>query len=185
MIPNDKDINIYRTLYMERIRSAIRSSEAAATTNATNGNGVGGVSGDISSYAPLFRKNVDAVGRELYDTLSHIVNDQLNQSACYQHACTVANKVGVLALDMGTQRARVWLETCRYGEHISLGDGQWKAVAEETTTTMASLGAGTTVVDLMVHPCLSRVGDGRADLDKKKFVVKGEFVPLGGTLNGR
>ncbi|KAM7208580.1 hypothetical protein V8F20_001003 [Naviculisporaceae sp. PSN 640] len=183
MMPNDKDINLYRTLYMQKILSDIRSSSSSSsssesTMTITNGTNGGEISS--SSYAPLFRKNVEAVGRELYDTLHHIVNGQLNTSACYQHACAVAHKLGILALEMGTQRARVWLETCRYGEHVS--DEGWKSEAEdmETLTTTASNGMGAVgmAVDLMVHPCLSRVGDGRAELEKKKVVVRGEYVPL-------
>ena len=152
-MPNEKDVNLYRASYIEKILSAIRSETTAA--------------GDMA-YAVVFQRNVDTVGRELYDTLHHIVNGQLNP-ACFQQACAVAHKLGILALEMGTQRARVWLGTCRYGEHPT--PEEWKT--EET----ASVEAGV-MVDLMVHPCLSRVGDGRGDLDKKKVVVKGEFVPL-------
>jgi hypothetical protein len=152
-MPNEKDVNLYRASYIEKILSAIRSESA--------------VGGEMA-YAVVFQKNVDVVARRLYDTLHHIVNGQINP-ACFQQALAVVHKLGILALEMGTQRARVWLETCRCGEHST--PDEWKT--EET----ASIGAGV-MVDLMVHPCLSRVGDGREDLSKKKVMAKGEFVPL-------
>ncbi|KAK0627760.1 hypothetical protein B0T14DRAFT_143757 [Immersiella caudata] len=152
-MPNEKDVNSYRASYMEKILSSVRS-EAAITSKTV--------------YAAIFHKNVDVVSRELYDTLYHIVNGQLNP-ACLQQVFDVTHKVGILALEMGTQRARVWLETCHYREYTT--HEEWK------TEEMGATGTGV-MVDLMVHPCLSRVGDGRGDLDKKKVVVKGEFVPL-------
>jgi hypothetical protein len=152
-MPNEKDVNLYRALYMEKILSAIRSE---------------GATGGEMAYAVVFQKNVDAVARRLYDTLHHIVDGQVGR-ANFQQAFAVAHKLGILVLEMGTQRARVWLQTCHYGEH-STPDG-WKT--EET----ASIGSGV-MVDLMVHPCLSRLGDGRGDLTKKKVMAKGEFVPL-------
>jgi len=157
-MPNERDVNKYRASYMEYILSAIRSESTTTATASEMGGG----------YAVVFQKNVDAVGRELYDTLHHIVNGQLSP-ACSQQASAVAYKMGILALEMGQQRARVWLGTCRYREHST--PDEWKTEDSE---------GGKAVVDLMVHPCLSRVGDGRGDLDKKVVVVRGEFVPLRG-----
>ncbi|KAK0706432.1 hypothetical protein B0T26DRAFT_755936 [Lasiosphaeria miniovina] len=161
-MPNEKDVSLYRASYMEKMLSAIRSDQRGATA------------GGEMAYAVVFQKNVDAVARRLYDTLDHIVNGQIS-AACLQQASAVAHKLGILALEMGTQRARIWLETCRYGEHST--PDEWKTEdGEETASVGGSVGG--VMVDLMVHPCLSRVGDGRDDLVKKKVMAKGEFVPL-------
>lgn len=119
-------------------------------------------------YGVLFRGNVNNVARELYNTLHHILNGQLDP-ACSQRASAIAHKLGILALEMGTQRARVVLETCQY--HDRSTPDEWKA--EETGSSGQS-----SHVDFMIHPCLSRVGDGRRELHKKKVIVKGEFVPI-------
>ncbi|KAK5660271.1 hypothetical protein OQA88_12811 [Cercophora sp. LCS_1] len=149
-IHNDKETNQKRAEEVQELLNAIQSGSKKY------------------DYVTLFQANVDKVARELYSILHHIVNGRLS-SSCLQQSTAIAQKVGILALEMGTQRARVTLETCKHGEHPRME--QWM-----TAEDMGSMRKGTSV-DLMVHPCLSRVGDGREDLNKK-VIVKGEFVPL-------
>ena len=105
---------------------------------------------------------------ELVRTLDHIVNGQLDAS-CPQRASTIAHKLGTLALEMGTQRSQVVLEMCHY---------QYLATPDEWKTGETTSAGGATPVDIMIHPSLKRLGDGRQDLHTKKIMVKGEFVPL-------
>ena len=124
--------------------------------------------GTEAEYRALFRANVNGVARELYNTLHHIIDGQLDPS-CFQLATAIAQNLGVLALEMGTQQARVVMESCQYGDSAS--PDEWK-------TEALGMSGANAQVDFMVHPCLSRVGDGRQDLSRKKVIVKGQFVPI-------
>ena len=119
-------------------------------------------------YAVLFHNNVKFVAGELYRTLNHVVNGQLDPS-CQRLISETARKLGMMALEMGTQRSRVVLEVCRYHE-VTTPD-EWRT--EETDSS-----GGNSPVDFMIHPNLSRLGDGHQDLDTKKVMVIGQFVPL-------
>ena len=119
-------------------------------------------------YAVFFHSNVKYVAGELYRALNHVVNGQLDQSS-QRLISEIARKLGMLALEMGTQRSRVVLEVCRYHE-VTTPD-EWRT--EETDSS-----GGNSTVDFMIHPNLSRLGDGHQDLDTKKVMVVGQFVPL-------
>ncbi|KAK4225638.1 hypothetical protein QBC38DRAFT_482388 [Podospora fimiseda] len=151
IIPNDKETNLYRALHFKRILSAIRADQGT---------------GEVM-LATMFETNVNHVTQRLLDILGHIVNAQLDRS-CSEQAKSISRKMGILALEIGTQRAQVILEVCHYSDQVPAAG--WKT--EDAT------GAGTQTVDLMIHPCLSRIGDGRGELSNKKVLAKGEFVPL-------
>ena len=119
-------------------------------------------------YAVFFHSNVKYVAGELYRALNHVVNGQLDPSS-QRLISDIARKLGMLALEMGTQRSQVVLEVCRYHE-VTRPD-EWKT--EETGSS-----GGNSPVDFMIHPNLSRLGDGHQDLDTKKVMVIGQFVPL-------
>ncbi|KAK3986463.1 hypothetical protein QBC44DRAFT_333277, partial [Cladorrhinum sp. PSN332] len=150
-LPNDKQTNLYRVLHFNRIISAIRADQGSGSV----------------MLAHMFDTNVRQVSSQLYDTLSHIVNAQLDQS-CANLALDISRKVAMLALEMGTQRSQVVLQLCRHEERPS--SAEW--------ATEEAGGARSQAVDLMVHPCLSRIGDGREDIEHKKVIVKGGYVPL-------
>ncbi|KAK4169555.1 hypothetical protein QBC43DRAFT_307973 [Cladorrhinum sp. PSN259] len=152
--PNDNETNIYRILHFNRILEAIRLDKG---------------SGDVT-LARMLEDNIQHVGRQLYDTLGHIVNAQFDQG-CATKAMEIARLVAELALDMGTQRSQVVLQMCRHEE---------KPNPTEWATEQASGASRQQAVDLMVHPCLARIGDGREDSHNKKVIVKGGYVPLAG-----
>lgn len=84
---------------------------------------------------------------------------------------SLARDTGMLALEMGAQRARLRLELARVGEKASGGgsnawyrDEGGLEVGEEVT------------VDLATQPCLRKIGDGRSDTRSENIIVKGEIV---------
>ena len=74
---------------------------------------------------------------------------------------------GLLALEMGSQRANVQLESCRHGESIDTSE----LFAGDNASFESKVR-----VDLMTQPCLRRIGDGVEDLDTPKVIVKGSIV---------
>ena len=152
--PNDKEANVYRALHFKRILSAVRADQGAGSV----------------ALAVMFDSNVARTAEQLCEVLGHIADTRLKM-LCVDLASSICRKTGMLALEMGAQRAHVVLEVCRHRE-VPSSPASWKT--EET----AAAAPGSQVVDLMVHPCLVRIGDGRDELQRKKVVAKGEFVPL-------
>jgi hypothetical protein len=118
-------------------------------------------------YSGLFRRNVESVSRRLSETLNYLSGGRLDSRAPTQIA-TIVHDLGILALEMGSQRAHVYMETCKHGDRVRPGD-----LFRDESDSMES-----DKVDLMTQPCVIRVGDGREDLNTMKVIVKGDFVPL-------
>jgi hypothetical protein len=118
------------------------------------------------TFASLFHRNISYVTQQLTNTLHQISNGLLDPRAPSQ-VSTLVRDLGTLALEMGSQRAHVYLEVCHYGERIRPGD---KFKDESDYDGLDAQ------VDLMTKPCMVRVGDGREDLVSQKVIEKGDFV---------
>ena len=81
----------------------------------------------------------------------------------------MAYEFGVLALEMGSQRANILLERCSHGDVVKGGDF--------FKDDNASFGPSVQV-DLMTQPCLRRIGDGREDIHIQRVIAKGDFVSI-------
>ena len=93
-VPNNKKTNIVRANVFEVILTTVRGEPNAAGQ---------------STLCSLFQKNVQDVAMGLQETLEHIVNGRMD-ALWSRQMHDVARKLGMLALEMGTQRARVTLE---------------------------------------------------------------------------
>ncbi len=154
MLPNNKATNTWRGELFEAILRDVRNGEAG------------------KAYASMFRANVDKVTKELINTLQRLCSGRLDLRA-HSQIETISNGLGILGLEMASQRPHVLLERCRYGDRIPRGERGSERFKDDGDGSGSSLD-----VDLMIQPCLRRVGDGRGDLFSEKVIVKGEIVLL-------
>ncbi|KAK3324532.1 hypothetical protein B0T19DRAFT_232001 [Cercophora scortea] len=153
-IPNDKKTNEGRGFRFEKILDKIKDPADSSR--------------DKQSVI-YFRANVDQVTQDLVHALQRCSNMQLDARAPAQIA-TVVHDVGILALEMGSQRAHIMMESCSYGARITPGD-KFKDESE-------SSGGSDVQVDLMTQPCMVRIGDGREDLTSFKVISMGNVIAL-------
>ncbi|KAH7012862.1 hypothetical protein EDB80DRAFT_834460 [Ilyonectria destructans] len=152
-LPNTKELNTWRAGFFDAL---VKATQHGAIGQADN------------KYVRLFRTNVEAVTGDLVSSLQQVAQIRLDPGI-WEEVAGFVEGLGTLALEMGSQRAHVYLETCEYGEDIAVGD-RFRDDAE--------LGFERLRVDLMTQPCLRRVGDGREDLTTQRTIVKGDFVAL-------
>ena len=158
VLPKNAKTNSGRAWFFDGVLHFVKSSSATD-------------SHETEKYRRFFWANVNRVGDELVQTLRYICNDQMDSRALGQIASLV-HDVGILALEMASQRAHVYLEQCGHGDPVTAG-----AHFKDDRGSAGSEGA-MVKVDLMTQPCMMRVGDGSADLASEKVLVKGEVVAL-------
>ncbi|CAM1505508.1 Fc.00g111450.m01.CDS01 [Cosmosporella sp. VM-42] len=153
ILPNTKPTNTWRAAFFEALLKGIRQGTAGQLDN---------------RYIRLFHANVEDVTDDIVSSLQRVSENRLDPRARSEIAAFVEG-LGTLALEMGSQRAHLYLETCDYGENLLSGE-RFKDDGEAR--------AGNLTVDLMTQPCIRRVGDGREDLTVQRVIVKGDFVCL-------
>ncbi|KAK7424029.1 hypothetical protein QQX98_000639 [Neonectria punicea] len=152
-LPNTKELNTWRASFFDALAKTIAHGTTGQTTN---------------KYTRLFRANMEAVTQDTVSSLQRVANARLDPRI-WDEVAGFVEGLGTLALEMGSQRAHVYLETCSHGESVTVGD---------RFRDDADLGYEVLQVDLMTQPCLTRVGDGREDLQTARTIVKGDFVAL-------
>ncbi|KAK3379021.1 hypothetical protein B0T24DRAFT_589628 [Lasiosphaeria ovina] len=155
VMPNDKKSNIRRSFFFEGILSDVKNPAQP---------------GRETGFAADFRANVDRVAQDLVRTLQQCSNGKLDARGPPKIE-GVVHDLGLLALEMGSQRAHVFIEGCAHGERITAGD---RFKIEEGSAD----GLDMWRVDLMTQPCMVRVGDGTEDPTTTKVISKGKIVPL-------
>ena len=116
----------------------------------------------------MFFANIGRVSKELTSTLGQLCGGRLDPKAG-SLIPSIILELGVLALEMGSQRAHVMMRTCVRGERIQPGI-HFKDDNDSSGSYIT--------VDLMMQPCMVRVGDGHEDLDSENVIVKGDVVAL-------
>ncbi|KAK2779586.1 hypothetical protein CKAH01_02934 [Colletotrichum kahawae] len=147
--PDDKETNLERAWLFNGILRGVRSNAIR------------------EGYIAMFDQNVSCVSNDLTETLERLSGRQLNSQALALIR-SLAREFGVLALEMGAQRARVTLESCQYGDMIT--PGERFMVDTESSSNLQ--------VDVMIQPGLVRTGDGRDDLISETVISKGNVVSL-------
>lgn len=120
-----------------------------------------------SHYLMLFQSNVNTVAGELVAALQRASGSRLDPQASGEIGEFVEG-LGTLVLEMASQRAQIYLDSCEHGESASA----------DRFKDEAGMGSGSSAVDLMIQPCIRRVGDGRNDLRAERVIVKGDFVSI-------
>ncbi|KAJ4320324.1 hypothetical protein N0V84_005926 [Fusarium piperis] len=150
VLPNTKDMNVFRSLFFGALLKKWRQGSASD-----------------SHYLKLFQANVNTVANELVAALQRASGNQLDPQASGEIAEFVEG-LGTLALEMASQRAQIYLDSCEHGESANA----------DRFKDEAGMGSGSSTVDLMIQPCIRRVGDGRNDLRAERVIVKGDFVSV-------
>ncbi|KPM44201.1 hypothetical protein AK830_g2313 [Neonectria ditissima] len=153
MFPDTKELNTWRASFFDALAKTVANGAADQTD---------------SKYTRLFHANIQAVTQDIVSSLQQVANTHLDPRI-WDEVASFVQGLGTLALEMGSQRAHVYMETCEHGESVAVGD---------RFRDDADLGYDTLQVDLMTQPCLTRVGDGREDLQTARTIVKGDFVAL-------
>ncbi|KAF6797595.1 hypothetical protein CSOJ01_12913 [Colletotrichum sojae] len=149
VFPTDKETNMGRAWFFDGILKSVQANAAG------------------NSFVAMFNANVSHVAEELNNALQHLGNGKLDSRAPAK-VQDLTRQAGELALQMGAQRAQVFLEGCQHGDVIQPGE----RFCEEVESR------GQVQVDLMMQPALVRVGDGREDLSSETVVAKGSMVSL-------
>ena len=153
--PGDKATNVWRASFFDAFLKGVKASTNAAQQHE-----------GPHTYPGMFRANVDRVERALTDKLLQLSNRQLDSRVPAQIFKLVYD-VGILSLQMGSQRAHVMLEPCESGEVIQAGD----RFADEGGLTDVD-----TTVRLMTQPCMVRIGDGNTYTTSEHVIVIGRFI---------
>ncbi|KAH0443915.1 hypothetical protein CcaCcLH18_00741 [Colletotrichum camelliae] len=104
--PTDKETNLGRAWLFNGILQGVRSNAVR------------------EGYIATFDENVFCVSEELTETLERLSSRQLDPQALALIK-NLARECGVLALEMGAQRAQVTLESCQYGDMITPVIDRW------------------------------------------------------------
>lgn len=112
-----------------------------------------------------FKVNSDMIEQLLVRKLQQSNGRSLSASLMAS-VSTIVQDASRLALRMGAQRAHVMLQKPAHGDLITLDDYY--------RHNSGTLGPGTRVqVELVLEPCMVRIGDGRDDLTSIKIIHKG------------
>ncbi|KAH9884836.1 hypothetical protein F4778DRAFT_787482 [Xylariomycetidae sp. FL2044] len=149
-LPNTKEFNVWRATLFETLLKGMTSATTAA-----------------SKYSSMFEENVKRVTCKLAKALQQICNGGLDPG-CHAQLSSITQESGMLALEMGSQRVLLLLESCAHGDHVTSN-----RFADESDCGVTEF-----KVDLMTLPCLRRVGDGRQELGMEKVIVRGSVVAL-------
>jgi len=116
-----------------------------------------------------FGQNVRLVTKRLVDILQRLSGEPL--SLVVQDTLPdLAKRAGLLALDIGSQRTCLRVETCHHRERPSSSD-MFKDDSDGVPWSQSQ-------VDLMTKPCLMRIGDGRDNFTEERVLVPGTYTRL-------
>lgn len=147
--PNTRRFNICRSVLFEAIYQSIRD---VSTTD--------------SHLVTFFNKNVERVTQQLFGSLNGIAGIR-DDDKVHSDISAFVKDIGLFSLRIASQQAHVLFHSCQSREVLESGD--W--FTEDGDKLPAN-----TQVDIMVQPCLGRVGDGSTDVSSEKVIVKGEIV---------
>ncbi|KAK4173159.1 hypothetical protein QBC36DRAFT_61699 [Triangularia setosa] len=121
-------------------------------------------------FTIYFRQNIERVTQDLVRTLQQCCGQALD-SQVNKRIWTVVRDAGVLALQMGSQRAHVMLVAHVRGDIVKL-----KHMFEDETGHFTE--EVKVVVDQMTQPGLMRIGNGKEDSTREQVILKGKIIPL-------
>ncbi|RSM16798.1 hypothetical protein CDV31_004407 [Fusarium ambrosium] len=150
ILPNTKAVNAWRADFFGKLLKKWRQGSASD-----------------DYYLRFFQANVNMVTNDLVASLQRASGSRLDPQASGEIAEFVEG-LGILALEMASQRAQIYLDSCEHGESANI----------DRFKDEAGMGGGSSTVDLMIQPCIRRVGDGRNDLRAERVIVKGDFVSV-------
>ncbi|RSL96228.1 hypothetical protein CEP52_011593 [Fusarium oligoseptatum] len=150
ILPNTKAVNAWRADFFGKLLKKWRQGSASD-----------------DYYLRFFQANVNIVTNDLVASLQRASGSRLDPQASGEIAEFVEG-LGILALEMASQRAQIYLDSCEHGESANI----------DRFKDEAGMGGGSSTVDLMIQPCIRRVGDGRNDLRAERVIVKGDFVSV-------
>ncbi|TPX16310.1 uncharacterized protein E0L32_003959 [Thyridium curvatum] len=149
----DKETSFSKAWLLGKIRDGIRALNDPAS--------------DKTQFITLFEENIESVTRSLVDVLERASGGKLNPERVREVA-SISRQSGLLALDMGSQRAQIVMQCCTHEERLVWGAG-FECESPPVGLETARLG-------LLTKPCLKRVGDGRKDFTTETMIVCGTFV---------
>ncbi|EEU44065.1 uncharacterized protein NECHADRAFT_74084 [Fusarium vanettenii 77-13-4] len=150
ILPNTKEMNSWRADFFGKLLKKWRQGSASD-----------------DYYLRFFQANVQLVTNDLLASLQRASGSRLDPQASGEIAEFVEG-LGTLALEMASQRAQIYLDSCEHGESANV----------DRFKDEAGMGSGSATVDLMIQPCIRRVGDGRNDFRAERVIVKGDFVSV-------
>ncbi|KAI8692573.1 hypothetical protein NCS56_00014300 [Fusarium sp. Ph1] len=150
ILPNTKEMNSWRADFFGKLLKKWRQGSASD-----------------DYYLRFFQANVQLVTNNLLASLQRASGSRLDPQASGEIAEFVEG-LGTLALEMASQRAQIYLDSCEHGESANV----------DRFKDEAGMGSGSAMVDLMIQPCIRRVGDGRNDFRAERVIVKGDFVSV-------
>lgn len=153
--PADKATNVWRASFFDAFLKAVKASPSAQQQHE-----------GPDTYPAMFKANVNRITTELTEKLLRLSNGQLDMRV-HAQVSKVTYEMGILSLQMGSQRAQLLLEPCEAGELVHVGD----RFADEGGLTGIDATVG-----LMTQPCMVRIGDGIADSSSEHVIVKGRFI---------
>ena len=110
----------------------------------------------------MFNRNVTYLAQHITLTLQHLAAGRLKFGAD-DRVFNLVRGLGILALEMGSQRALVFIKSRQHGEQAGKAFKD-KSVFDRPSSDMK--------VDLVTQPCIMRIGDGREDMDTETLVAE-------------
>ncbi|KAM7203956.1 hypothetical protein V8F33_001927 [Rhypophila sp. PSN 637] len=155
----DKEANKWRSATFQSVLMAV-APKGQKKNQAANGH-----------LVKPFADNRQKVHDEILGVLAQVCNDPV-QPEIAEKIVEIVQLAGELALEFGSQRAELALDTPAKGETITIGPEFIDCEDGESERGRAK------EVDLLVLPKLFRIGDGRNDLTTRKIIVQGEIYPV-------
>lgn len=152
---NDKDANTWRASFFADILKSVTRSHPA------DPHGL---------FASLFHANVRRVSEELAGALRRVSGGSLDAGA-QAHIQDTSWELGILALQMGSQKAHLTLGLATQGQRLRGGGQHGSKFKDETGS-----GGGSGLVEATTQPCFVKLGDGTSDTSTENVIVIGQVV---------
>lgn len=161
----DKEANKWRSATFQSIIAVVTPSKAA---------GAGGRQAPALpaiTMGTTYAENCARVERDIVGVLNEVANGVVNDEL-QDKVPEITRLAGELALEFGAQRSQLGLMLPVRGDNIQIGE-QFVDCVDGDGAKGAYIG-----VELVVCPCLFRVGDGRGDFQSGRTIFPGEVYPM-------
>lgn len=161
---HDKKANKWRSATFQSIMAAVMPKAGSGSGRQTS-------TSPAKAVGTTYETNCARVERDILTVLHEVANGVVH-GELQDSVPEIVRLAGELALEFGAQRSQLGLMLPVRGENVQFGEQFVDCIDGEG-------GKGSYVaVELVVCPCMFRVGDGRDDLLSGRTIFPGEIFPM-------
>jgi hypothetical protein len=164
----DKEANKWRSATFQSVVAAVKPPKAIG---AGGSNQVSPAAFPSLNMSTAYAQNSSRVQTEILGVLDEVANGVVN-GELQDSVPEITRLAGELALEFGAQRSQLGLMLPVRGDSIQIGE------QFVDCTDGDGVKGSFVAVELVVCPCMFRIGDGRSDLQSGRTIFAGEIYPM-------